>query len=228
MDKILNSPYFLYICIVVAIIVGAALFLSIAITVKSKKRTKAIENYGKPSEKRLKEILEDAFSSAAVFTNVYIPYSSGNRDRCTEIDAIVVIQNGIFVIELKSHNGKIICSDSNRWTQIYNDKRVSFYNPIFQNESHIKVINRILKNEGQYNVPIYNLVVFSSNKVTFTKEYKQVVNLDSLVRNIKSTGKNETISIAQTSRIRTILNSYIRTGRKIELKHKKFVRKHKH
>lgn len=228
MSEIVKSPLFLFTCIILGVIALGAVVLGATIALKSKQRTREIENYGKPSEKRLKQILESAFSENAVFTNVYIPYTNGNRDRCTEIDAIVVIRSGVFVIELKSHNGKIICPDTNRWTQIYNDKRISFYNPIYQNDSHVKVINRILKNEGQYNVPVYNIVTFSSNRVTFTKEHKQIVKLDELVKHIKKLGKSEAVSISQTTRVRTIIRSYIRTGKGVEIKHKKFVRKHKH
>ncbi len=227
MTQLLNSPLFVTLCIVFLVIVIAAIALFITITVKSKKRVKEIENYGKPSEQRLKQLLEEAFSPSAVFTNVYIPYVNAGKDRYAEIDAIVVIRSGIFVIELKSHNGKIINSDSRKWTQIYNDKRISFYNPIYQNETHIKVINEILRNEGQYKVPIYNVVTFSSNRVTFTQSYKNLIRLDQLVKYIKRTGKPEAVSIRQTSRIRTILHSYIRTGRSVELKHKRFVRKRK-
>lgn len=224
----MSDPVIIFLCLVLGVIALASILLAIIITLKSKQRTREIENYGKPSEQRLKQTLISAFGETAVFSNVYIPYSNGNRDKYTEIDAIVVLRSGIFVIELKSHNGKIVCPNNNRWTQIYNDKRISFYNPIFQNESHIKVINRILRNEGQYNVPIYNIVTFSSNRVTFTQEHSQIVKLDELVRHIKRLGKAEAVSIPQTTRVRTILRSYIRTGRSVEMKHKKFVRRHKH
>lgn len=213
--------------VLAAVVLLAALVLFLTIHVKSKKRVREIENYGKPSEQRLKQVLEEAFPQNSVFTNVYIPYINSGKDRYAEIDAVVVLNSGIFVIELKSHNGKIINGDTRRWTQIYNDKRITFYNPIYQNETHIKVIDRILKSEGQYKVPIYNVVTFSSNRVTFTNEYKNLVKLDDLVRYIKRVGKNDAISIRQASRIRTILSSYIRTGRTVELKHKRFVRKHK-
>lgn len=227
MSELLNSPLFFTLVSLVSIITLAAIILYITIKIKSKKRVREIENYGKPSEERLKQTLEEAFSANAVFTNVYIPYINSGRDRYAEIDAVVVLRSGIFVIELKSHNGKIITGDTRKWTQIYNDKRITFYNPIYQNETHIKVIKEILRNEGQYKVPIYNIVTFSSNKVSFTEEYKNIVKLDDLVRYIRKTGKAEAISIRQTTRIRTILRSYIRTGRRIELKHKRFVRKRK-
>lgn len=227
MSEFIRSPLFFTLCLLLAVIVSAAVTLFITIMIKSKKRVREIENYGKPSEQRLKEILEEAFSPSAVFTNVYIPYVNSGKDRYAEIDAIVVIRSGIYVIELKSHNGKIISGDSRKWTQIYNDKRISFYNPIYQNETHIKVINEILKSEGQYRVPIYNVVTFSSNRVTFTQPYRNLIKLDELVKYIRRTGKPEAVSIRQTSRVRTILHSYIRTGRTVELKHKRFVRKRK-
>lgn len=227
MPEFFKSPLFLILCLLFVVVLCAALALFITIKIKSHKRVREIENYGKPSEQRLKQVLEEAFTTSAVFTNVYIPYVNAGNERYAEIDAIVVLRSGIFVIELKSHNGKIINGDTRRWTQIYNDKRITFYNPIYQNETHIKVIKEILKNEGQYKIPIYNVVTFSSGRVTFTEEYKNLVKLDELVKYIKKTGKPEAISIRQASRIRTILHSYIRTGRSVEIKHKKFVRKRK-
>ena len=209
------------------IIALAAFLLFIVIKLKSAKRIKQIENYGKPSEKRLKEMLEKAFSPSAVYSGVYIPYTNGEKDKYAEIDAVLILRSGVFVIELKSHNGKIINGDTKYWTQIYNDKRISFYNPLYQNSTHSKVINSIFKSEGQYNVPIHNVIVFSSSKVSFTNNYPNLVLIDDLVKYIKKTGKNEAMSIAQTSRLRTILRSYIRSGRKVEQKHKNSIRKRK-
>ena len=228
MSEFFKSPMFLTLALALTVILLAAAFLIITIKVKSSKRVKEIENYGKPSEERLKQTLEEAFSPSAVFTNVYIPYINDGRDRYAEIDAIVIIRSGIFVIELKSHNGKIINGNTRKWTQIYNDKRISFYNPIYQNETHIKVIKEILRREGQYRLPIYSVITFSSSKVTFTENYKNLVSLDELVKYIKKTGKSEAVSIRQTTRLRSILRSYIRTGRRVELKHKRFVRKRNH
>ncbi len=215
------------IIILAAIIIFAAFALFVIIKVKSAKRIKQIENYGKPSEKRLKEMLEKAFLPSAVFSGVYIPYTNGEKDKYTEVDAVVILRSGVYVIELKSHNGKIINGDTKYWTQIYNDKRISFYNPIYQNTTHAKVITNIFKSEGQYNIPIYNIVVFSSTKVTFTNHYQNLVLMDDLIKYIKKTGNNDAMSIAQTSRLKTILRSYIRTGRKVEQNHKKSVRKRK-
>ena len=228
MSELVNNPVFMTFLLLLIVIALAALLLFITIKVKSQKQVRKIENYGKPSELRLKQMLEEAFSPSAVFTNVYIPYINSGKDRYAEIDAILVLRSGIFVIELKSHNGKIISGNTRKWTQIYNDKRISFYNPIYQNETHIKVIKEILRNEGQYKFPVYNVVAFSSNKVTFTEKSKNIVNLDELVRYIKKAGKSEAMSIRQTTRIRTILHSYIRTGRTVELKHKRFIRKRKY
>lgn len=215
------------IAVYVGIIIFAAALLFLVIKIKSAKRIKQIENYGKPSEKRLKELLEKAFSPSAVFSGVYIPYTNGERDKYAEMDAVLILRSGVYVIELKSHNGKIINGDTKYWTQIYNDKRISFYNPLYQNTTHSKVITNIFKSEGQYNVPVYNVVVFSSQKVTFTNSYHNLVLMDDLLKYIKKTGKNDALSIAQTSRLRTILRSYIRSGRKVEQKHKKFIRRRK-
>ena len=223
----LEKDFTLIILLLLGIIILASFLLVLTIKIKSAKRIKQIENYGKPSEKRLKELLERSFSPAAVFSGVYIPYTNGEKDKYAEMDAVLILRSGVFVIELKSHNGKIINGNTKYWTQIYNDKRISFYNPIYQNATHTKVIGNIFKSEGQYNVPIYNIVVFSSSKVTFTNQHQNLVLIDDLVKHIKKIGKNEFMSISQTSRLRTILRSYIRSGRKVEQNHKKSIRKRK-
>lgn len=95
--------------------------------------------------------------------NLYIPASSGHT---TEIDIIMLHTSGIYVFESKNYSGWIFGSENQRyWTQsIYNRSsrktvKSRFYNPVLQNENHIKHLKNVL---GSFcNIPIYSFVVFS-------------------------------------------------------------------
>ena len=98
--------------------------------------------------------------------NVYIPKEDGST---TEIDALYITTKGLFVIESKNFSGYIFGNENNRnWTATlyagktwYGAKKVEkhhFYNPIWQNNSHINVLKKFLK----MNIPMFSIVVFSS------------------------------------------------------------------
>lgn len=79
-----------------------------------------------------------------VLKNVYLPTSYG---KTTEIDVILLTEQFIFVYESKNYSGWIFGSaDQKYWTQCLTNKEHNrFYNPIMQNETHIKALCRILK-----------------------------------------------------------------------------------
>lgn len=92
-----------------------------------------------------------------VMHDITLPTSEGT----TQIDHIVFGQNGIFVIETKGHKGWIFGSEKDKnWTQaLPGGKKFKFYNPIIQNENHIKNIVKIIA------TPLWairSIIVFSS------------------------------------------------------------------
>ena len=101
--------------------------------------------------------------------NVYLPSQSRNVDT-TEIDVLMITAKGIYVFESKNYSGWIFGNDRQKmWTQCLprgkgkKAKKESFYNPIWQNESHIKALRNTLTNAP---VPIYSIVTFS-DRCTF-------------------------------------------------------------
>lgn len=73
-----------------------------------------------------------------LFKNLYIPYKGGT----TEIDLLMLHEKGIFVFESKNYSGWIF-GDQNQlnWTQcLPNGEKKRFYNPIRQNQTHIKAL----------------------------------------------------------------------------------------
>ncbi len=99
-------------------------------------------------------------------TNVYVPKKDGQT---TEIDAIYLTRKGIFVIESKNYSGWIY-GDAHApdWvaTLPHGIKNV-LYNPIWQNQGHIKWLRRCLRQKAQAldidldGVPYFSVIVFS-------------------------------------------------------------------
>ncbi len=64
----------------------------------------------------------------------------------SQIDHVVVSEYGIFVIETKNYKGWIYGSDNSEyWTQNIYGKKYQLYNPIQQNQGHVRALRRILK-----------------------------------------------------------------------------------
>lgn len=76
-----------------------------------------------------------------VINDVILPTPHGT----SQIDHIVVSIYGIFVIEAKYYNGWIYGGEhSEYWTQnVYGEKH-QFYNPILQNEGHVRALRKVL------------------------------------------------------------------------------------
>ncbi len=79
-----------------------------------------------------------------VLKNVYLP---SNYGKTTEIDVILLTEKFIFVYESKNYSGWIFGSaDQKYWTQcLVNKEKNKFYNPIMQNETHIKALCKLLQ-----------------------------------------------------------------------------------
>ena len=78
----------------------------------------------------------------AVLRNVYVP----NGTRTTEVDLLMIHEKGIFVFESKNYSGWIFGSaEQLQWTQaLKGGQKNRFYNPIRQNQSHIKALAQYL------------------------------------------------------------------------------------
>ena len=92
-----------------------------------------------------------------VLKNVYLPTSYG---KATEIDVILLTEKYIFVYESKNYSGWIFGSAKQKyWTQCLTNKEHNrFYNPIMQNETHIKALCKLLQlDRGKFK----SMIVFS-------------------------------------------------------------------
>lgn len=92
-----------------------------------------------------------------IFNNLFFE-SNGYS---TQIDHVVVSPYGVFVIETKGYKGWILGGENSEyWTQVLYDYKYRFYNPIKQNEGHVRKIKYLLQNS--VNIPIIQIVVFNN------------------------------------------------------------------
>lgn len=93
--------------------------------------------------------------------NLYIPKENGQT---TEVDILLLTPTGIFVIESKNYGGWIFGNErSSHWTQSFSvngrAEKHQFYNPILQNETHIRCLRRLIGDD----VPIFSVIAFSDH-----------------------------------------------------------------
>ncbi|MCD4827484.1 MAG: NERD domain-containing protein [Acholeplasmataceae bacterium] len=120
--------------------------------------TKSIFNKSKQVflESRIEAEIKDKMPTARIIRNAYIPKSDGND---SEIDLIVISEQGIFVIEAKNITGKIFGTwkQDKMIVQHPGGKSFDIINPINQNTMHFMHLKNIL---GLKNDIFRSIVVF--------------------------------------------------------------------
>lgn len=91
-----------------------------------------------------------------VLNDVLLPTPKGT----SQIDHLVVSIYGIFVIETKNYKGWVYGGEhSEYWTQNLYGYKYTLYNPILQNEGHVKALRRVLIDYDP--LPVLPIVAFS-------------------------------------------------------------------
>lgn len=120
-----------------------------------------LNDTGRYGEYLIYDYLKDFQNSGGKF--LFNCYLNKENDQTTEIDVMLIHYNGIFVFESKNYSGWIFGNEESEfWMQTLPIKRgvshkEQFFNPIIQNNVHIKALKRIVGN----NIPIYSIIVFS-------------------------------------------------------------------
>ena len=123
----------------------------------------SVTGKGEYGEDRIYDILQKVDGYKATLQNCYLPKGNGET---AEVDLIFLHESGIYVFESKNYSGWIIGSENQKyWTQIFSDrkggtKKYKFYNPLWQNVTHIRVLQKILRDK---NVNIYSYIVFGND-----------------------------------------------------------------
>lgn len=159
------------------------IFLTIYIIKKLlvKYKVKKAGNKGeKITYKLIKNIVKDY--EVKLYKNLKIPL----YDDFTEIDVLIVSSKGIICVENKHLSGIITGNKNTKyWTQKKHNKCKKVYNPIMQNNGHIKCLTHHFKKSKLSSVDITSYVVFSNENITLnikennvgkTKDFEKFLN----------------------------------------------------
>lgn len=133
------------------------LFFALIIAVNRHNSNKKKYEAGEAGETEVYQMLDDlAPRNSAVLRNVYLPTEKGT----TEVDLLFLTRKGIFVFETKNYCGSIYGDERySQWVKrLGNGKKYSFYNPVWQNEAHIRALLRLFPEISPRCV--YSLIVF--------------------------------------------------------------------
>ncbi len=102
--------------------------------------------------------LEKVGGYSKILANIYIPKKDNTT---TEIDLILLHETGIYVFESKNYSGWIFGDEKSKyWTQTFKTGRKErFYNPIWQNNTHIKYLYNFLGNVDRKHYK--SIIIFS-------------------------------------------------------------------
>lgn len=114
---------------------------------------------GKELEKEIGNIAKT--QKLKILKNVYIGYKAGGHQYYAELDLILICESGIIAVESKNYSCDIVGDTSNsHFKALYSSgKSFDMYNPILQNEGHIKHLEGYLKADILSDVE--SLIVFS-------------------------------------------------------------------
>lgn len=157
----------------------------------------ALLNLGHRGEYLTYKALKSLSGYKHMVFNCYIPK---NDNGTTEVDAVLIHEAGLFVIESKNFSGWIFGSEKQReWTQVLpkgrgKSEKSRFFNPIIQNKVHIKWLERYL----DYHDDIRSYIAFSDRctfkelalvsddtKVLHRNELKRSIERDIAISNTK-------------------------------------------
>ena len=160
--------------------------------------------------------------------NLYIPARAGY----TEIDALLLHQSGIYVLESKNLSGEIVGSlEEERWTQHLNaNTEHTFHNPIRQNIGHILALEHFLKIRHE-KAHFISFVVFSDRctlrKVPKDNDVWSIVHCselqDALLKKISS--RKTIYTMQQLEEIFYQLQGCMNVSEEVKTKHREYASK---
>ena len=185
-----------------------------------------LNNSGRYGEYLAYKKLERLENSGAKFLfNLYIPKSNGET---TEIDMIMICSKGIFVFESKNYSGWIFGSENQKnWCQTLpqgrgKSRKEHFYNPIMQNNSHIKNLKTFLRED----IPMHSIITFSERctlkSINIQSNNIHIIHRNAVFNVVKQICCQNSEDILNTEKISYIYNMlypYTQTEDKIKKQH---------
>ena len=137
------------------------------------------------------DLLKTSFPKGRLFKRVSLPLFQADGT-CNRVpaDIILVDRGGVFLIRVRNISGAVDNPRNGNWIVRNANGTGEIPNPFEQNRYAVKAVEGILKREGIYNVPLYNLVVFSGKKVVFRNRSEKLLTPDYLMDAIHDMNRN--------------------------------------
>jgi hypothetical protein len=151
-------------------------------------------------------LLKAGFPSENIFHDLYIQKKD---ETYSQVDLVVLTEVGVIVIEVKKYSGWIYgTGNREKWVQVldYGNVKYPIYNPIFQNDGHIRAIKKQIPN--YFDLPFHSLIVFYGDcelkkisqipaEVIVVKANNAIAIINDLLQNIptKNFYKEELVSV---------------------------------
>ena len=167
-----------------------------------------------------------------ILRNLYLP--KGKQGGTVEVDAVMVTQDGIFVVETKNYSGVIVGDEEDRyWRHEFRDREggFNFYNPIKQNAGHVKALRTVL--EMEVDAPIYSVLVFGDrsrlDRVRVPTAAVSITRISGLPRTIRrlASGTRGVFSNEDVDYIYERLRVYTHADAKIKKEHLRAIEREK-
>ena len=160
--------------------------------------------------------------------NLYVPARAGY----TEVDALLLHQSGIYVLESKNLSGEISGDfESERWNQHLNaNTEHTFYNPVRQNIGHILSLQRFLKIRREQ-AHFISIIVFSDRctlrKVPKNNEFWSIVHCSELQETLlkRISGRKTIYTPKQIEDLYYKLQECTNVSEEIKAKHREYANK---
>mgnify|MGYP003329963652 CR=1 FL=1 len=177
-------------------------------------------NRGSRSERKLVlQLLKMGISNNNIFHDLYIEKKDGTF---SQVDVVVLTEVGVVVIEVKDYSGWIYGYGNNeKWIQTLGKKKYTFYNPIFQNEGHIRSLKSQL--DVYEDVPYYSLIVFDGGcelkKISNIPNEISIIKSNKTIKYFKDILQNQNSYLSYNiTRFRDVLNIGVENGGVKEIK----------
>ncbi|MCM3024688.1 nuclease-related domain-containing protein [Heyndrickxia ginsengihumi] len=154
-----------------------------------------------------------------VLINIYLPNRRGGT---SEIDVVLLHRTGIYVLESKNYSGWIFGREEDKkWCQsLPNGKKTFFYNPIKQNETHIRALQQALPDVDQ---SLFRSIIVFSERCELKKIQLQSLDIKVLkrnkLRNYLKMNKGKQLSVKEMETIYQQLKSYTNVPSQLRIRH---------
>lgn len=216
-----------------SVLLFAAIFIGKSVWEKKRRQRQLEERHrkkGEEGEENTAYFLHKVRGYKKILHHVYVPKSDGSGT--AEIDLVMVHKKGLIVIENKNYTGSIYGKNEDYyWTQILPDggKR-SFYNPVKQNNSHIRHLKRFLSGLIPNEVPYISVITFNSQarlkRIMVDQDTAVVLNSRKIKRRLRKRLKRlpNVLGRREVEEISLYLEEYAGDSRKNRRRHERQVK----